>query len=149
MDDDYEPGQAEAERISYLIGHALIGHQGHTEALWRALASDTSDFDDEGRWLRQIATMVVGQILDRKGVPIEERARIALNLLGLGDLDDRNWQLKEDIFALDDFVDLTENPRPRAPTQIARDMKQRGHLPGISLRTATKVVTRILKKRKI
>ena len=144
MDDNYEPGEAEAEDISYLIGHAIEGHRGHTEDLWRALAADVSDCHDEGRWLRQIATMVVGQILDRKSVPIEERARIALDALGLGDPADPHWKLKEDIKFRGSFDGFEGSPPSKSPTKIAKDMRDRGHDLGKKLTNATKIVTRIL-----
>ena len=144
LEDNYEPGEAKAEEISYLINHALKGHSGHTEDLWQALAADASDCDDEGRWLRQIAIMVVGQILDRKSVPIEVRARIALDALGLGDPADANWKLKEDIDVRGSFDGLEGSPPSKSPTQIAKDMRDRGHDLGEKLTNATKIVTRIL-----
>ena len=148
MDDKYELGEAEAEEISHLINYAIGGHSGYTESLWRALADDTSECDDEGRWLRSIAYMVVGQILDGKTNSIEERGRIALNALGLGDPTDPKWRLKQDILFLGAFDDLMDCPPVRTPTQIARDMKRGGHFAGINVRNAAKTVTRILRARK-
>lgn len=148
MEDKYAPGETEAEEISYLIGHAIGGHRGHTDALWRALARDTSDCDDEGRWLRAIARVVVGRIFDGDTISIEERGRVALDALGLGNQTDPLWRLKEDISLLYIFDDLSDLPSGGTPTQIAKWMKRRGHFAGISVRNAAKTVTRILRKTK-
>ena len=148
LEDKYEPGESEAEEISYLIGHAIEGHRGHTDSLWRALAADLSDCSDEGRWLRLIAKVVVREIMDGDAISIEERGRVALNALGLGDRADPLWRLKEVIFALADFDDLGEKVSTRTPTQIVRDLKRIGYFARRSDRDAAKVVTRILRASK-
>ena len=148
MERKYEPGEAEAEEISYLIGHAIEGHRGHTDSLWRALAADSSDCSDEGRWLRMIAKVVVREIMDGDAISIEERGRIALNALGLGDRADPQWRLKEVISALGDFDDLGEDVSIRTPAQIVRDLKRIGYFARQSDRNAAKVVTRILRASK-
>lgn len=146
QDDVYEEGEAEAENISWLVGHALTGHRELTEELWRALAADKSDCHDEGRWLRLVAQRVVGAVLDGDAIDSEERGRYAMTALGLGDTADLRWQLKEDIEALSMFDDLDGNVQSRTPTQIARAMKKRGHFEGTTVRNAAKVVTRILRR---
>ncbi len=147
-------GEQEAEHISWLIGYAIEGHRGYTEELWRALASDTSDCHDEGRWLRVIARTVVSRILDGDTISIEERGRIALDALGLGNGTDPLWRLKQDIANLSMFDDLIEGTVSRTPTQIVRMLRDRGHFGGrsgrnkSSDRNAAKVVTRILRSAK-
>ena len=141
----YKPGEAAAEEISYLVYHALKGHREHTEDLWRALSKDTSDCYDEGRWLRSIAHIVVGNLLEGNAISSEERGRAALKALGLDESADHRWRLKQDILAIFDFDDLMEIAPVRTPTQIARAMMRRGHFAGKNIRNATKVVTRILR----
>ena len=143
--DDYQEGEAEAEHISWLIGHALKGHRGHTEDLWRVLAADTSDCTDEGRWLRSVARWVEAQILDAGSLPIEDRGKRALEALGLRDRDDPNWSLKQEIEDLSMFDDLVDGAVSRTPMDIVRAMRDRGHFRGVNDRNAAKIVSRILR----
>lgn len=130
--DRYEPGELEAENISRLIDHARLGNAEDTIALWRELAADRFDADDEGRWLRSIAQIVVGQILDQQGLTQEERGRAALDALGLRDAPKSMGELERDMEALTMFDDLTQPARVLSELEVYKAMARLGHFKGLS-----------------
>lgn len=130
--DPYEPGQWEAEKISWLINRALSGNTEETHELWRELAADSSDTYDEGRWLRNIAQIVVGQILDQQGLTQEERGLAALDALGLREAPKRLRELERDMVALTMFDDLTQPGRVWTELQVYHQMDRLGHFKGLT-----------------
>ena len=140
--DRYEPGELEAESISRLIDHARLGNAEDTIALWRELAADRSDADDEGRWLRSIAQIVVGQILDQEGLTQEERGRAALDALGLRDAPKSMGELERDMEALTMFDDLTQPGRVLSELEVYKAMERLGHFKGLSYHAGRQRVRR-------
>ena len=138
----YEPGEQQAESISWLIEQAKTGSVEDTHALWRELAADSSDTNDEGRWLRSVAQFVVAKIFDQEGLTQEERGLAALDALGLRESPTPLRELERDMKALTAFFDLTGPRRVWTKLEVYHAMKARGHFKGLSYHAGRQRVNR-------